>query len=165
MDKAIEGVIQKLKLENPTMDRRLERAIRQLKKDEAKLNVNRAKMKSGNVRKQEQRLRWLAIELLNEYELQYDAAKFHLDRETFALLRVFEESCFVRRYEGDIDGYVDELKKFQSELKEMGRIFRSLGLARRVERSAFAWVPKGNLDEIVYERVSARKFSLEEGHS
>jgi hypothetical protein len=162
MDEELERKVEELKRENPNMTKQLERNMERLKREIEHVNRNHVGMGEERARREGTRLQMKAVELQIEYDLQLDAAEFKLDRETFALLRTFQEECLIKRYDGDLDSYIEHLKQFRYQIKGMGEIFQLLGLARKEKWSEYGWEPKQKLRDIICERISSgRKFAIE----
>jgi hypothetical protein len=130
MDEDLERKVEELKRENPNMTKQLERNMERLKREIEHVNRNHVGMGEERARREGTRLQMKAVELQIEYDLQLDAAEFKLDRETFALLKTFQEECLIKRYDGDLDGYIEHLKQFRYQIKGMGEIFQLLGPGR-----------------------------------
>jgi hypothetical protein len=113
------------------------------------------------------RLMLQAIGCDNECDLERDAAEFNLEKEKYRLLKTFQDECLLERFDVDFveQGYIEDLKQFDREIREMGQIFESLGLAK--PRKGLSWVPRQKLHDIIVERNSPtpQKFdvSTEEG--
>lgn len=162
MDEELERKIEDLKRENPNVTKQLERNMERLKREIELVKRNHVGMGEERTRSEWIRLEIKATELQIEYDFELDAADFKLDRETFALLRTFQEECLIKRYDGDLDGYIEHLKQFKYQIQCMGEIFQLLGLARKEKGTKYAWEPRRKLRDIICERVSAgRKFAIE----
>ena len=68
------------------------------------------------------------------------AAQHKLDKETYRLLKTFQDEFLM--VGGISHAYIDRLKQHEHVLKRMGSVFKSLGLARRIKGTEFAWKPR-----------------------
>jgi hypothetical protein len=135
---------------------RLQRDAKRIDRIESRIGIKRADRARN-------RIVCRAIEWEDEHNVEFDAVKANLDKEKYRLLKTFRDECLIPRCDGDFYdfAYIDELKEFEREIKGMGEIFWSMGLAKHVK--GMAWLPREKLSSIVADRVSSSPltFSLE----
>ena len=82
------------------------------------------------------------------------AAQLYVDKEKCRLLETFRDECLIPRFKDDFDdglGYLEDLNQFEGEIREIGEIFETLGLAK--PRRGVSWVPRQKLRDIVDQRL------------
>jgi hypothetical protein len=134
----------------------LQRDAKRIDRIESRIGIKRAQ-------KARHRIVYRAMEWEDDYNVERDAVRVCLDKEKYRLLKTFRDECLIPRFEDDFYdyGYIDDLKEFEREIKGMGEIFWSVGLAKQVK--GIAWLPREKLSSIVADRVSASPlaFNLE----
>ena len=136
---------------------KLERAGKRIDRTEKRLGKQIPKMERN-------RFAHRAIRCQDEYNVEHAAAQLDVDKEKCRLLKTFRDECLIPRFKDDFDdglGYLEDLNQFEGEIREIGEIFETLGLAK--PRRGVSWVPRQKLRDIIDGRLSrnGEKFNIE----
>jgi hypothetical protein len=142
----------------------LKRDLEKLERDAKRIDRTEKRLGKQIPKMERNRFAHRAIRCQDEYNVEHAAAQLDVDKEKCRLLKTFRDECLIPRFKDDFDdglGYLEDLNQFEGEIREIGEIFETLGLAK--PRRGVSWVPRQKLRDIIDGRLSrnGEKFNIE----